>query len=130
MPATSSVIGFTAHHRRAVVILRRVAWHGLTNRMAGVARLILAVSVAQGVPTGLAGCTGSGEQARQAESKARQAELKAEQAEVAATRARIAAQQAQIAADRAQKAVEDATREINRVAEHLDRMNQTEGPDD
>ena len=97
---------------------------------ATVIRLATAVTLVLAIAIGFAGCSGSEDQARQAALKAQEAELKAEQAEAAANRARAAAQQAQIAADRAQKAVEDATREINRVAEHLDRLNHTQGASD
>jgi uncharacterized protein HemX len=79
--------------------------------------------LALGVTTAVAGCSRSADQSNDVMQKARQAELDAEQAEASANRARAAAQQAEIAAERAQKAVEDATREINRVAEHLERMN-------
>lgn len=113
-----------------VILLGRLASLGLANPTAKVTRLMLEVTLALAIVSGFAGCSGSGEQARQAELKAQQAELRAEQAELAATRARAAAQQAQIAADRAQKAVEDATREINRVSDHLDRMNQAGGAGD
>ena len=114
-----------------MIVHRQAAWLRLTWRPAARGmRLATAIALAFAVSTGLAGCSGSEDQAEQAVLKAQQAELKAEQAEAAANRARAAAQQAQIAADRAQKAVEDATREINRVAEHLNRMDQTQGASD
>jgi hypothetical protein len=89
-----------------------------------VLRFVSAAAFVIGVTTGFAACSGWSEQARQASLKAQQAELNAEQAEAAAYRARAAAEQAKIAADRAQKAVQDASREINRVAQHLEQMNQ------
>ena len=92
-------------------------------------RLIAEATFVIAAAVGLAGCSGSAEQARRVKVQAQQAELNAEQAEAAANRARAAAQQAEIAADRAQKAVEDATREINRVAEHLERMGYGAGND-
>ena len=102
-------------------------WRPMHRDVDRPARTVIALAAATlvlAVVNGLAGCSGSEDQTRQAVLKAQQAEMKAEQAEAAANRAKAAAGQAQVAADRAQKVVEDATREINRVAEHLDKLNQ------
>ncbi len=114
-----------------VILHWQAARFGLATRLVGTGmQLVTRVMLVLAVSAGLVGCSSSEEQARQAALKAQQAELKAEQAEAAANRAIAAARQAQIAADHAQKAIDDATREINRVADHLDRMNQTQGASD
>jgi hypothetical protein len=111
-----------------VTVNRQAAWLRLISYPAAkVMRLATAGILALVISTEFAACSRSEDQARQVELKAQHAELMAEQAEAAANRARAAAQQAQVAADRAQKAVEDATAEINRVAEHLEQMNHTQG---
>jgi len=87
-------------------------------------RLMYTIILAVAIAAGFGGCGGSEEQAQQAAAKAEQADVKAAEAEAAANRAHAAARQAEIAAERAQKAVDAATREINRVADHLEQMNQ------